>query len=83
MGLCDICRASYFFVKFTMYIMGNMDTTLNMNNFKEEIKMKEILEAMLEDYEDRNGERDYETERKVSHGTDDELFELLAEFGYQ
>lgn len=45
--------------------------------------MKEILEAVLEDYEDRNGERDYETERKVSHGTDDELFELLAEFGYQ
>lgn len=44
--------------------------------------MKEILEAMLEDYEDRTGERDFETERKVGHGTDDELYELLAEFGY-
>lgn len=44
--------------------------------------MKEILEAMLEDYEDRNDERDYETERKVSHGTDEELMELLEGFGY-
>lgn len=44
--------------------------------------MKEILEAMLEDREDRTGERDFETERKVSHGSDEELYELLAEFGY-
>ncbi len=44
--------------------------------------MKEILEAIAEDMQDRTDERDYELERKIGHGTDDELYELLAEFGY-
>jgi len=44
--------------------------------------MKEILEAIAEDMQDRTDERDYELDRKISHGTDDELYELLAEFGY-
>lgn len=44
--------------------------------------MKEILWAIEEDMQDRNGERDYELDRKISHGSDEELYELLAEFGY-
>lgn len=44
--------------------------------------MKEILEAIAEEMEDRNGERDYELDRKIGHSSDEELYELLAEFGY-
>lgn len=44
--------------------------------------MREILEAIAEDMEDRNDERDWDLDRKISHGTDEELYELLAEFGY-
>lgn len=44
--------------------------------------MKEILEAIAEDMQDRNDERDYELDRKINHSSDDELYELLAEFGY-
>ena len=62
--------------------MGNMTTKLNKINFKEENTMKEILEAIAEDMQDQTGERDYELDRKIGHSSDDELFELLAEFGY-
>ena len=44
--------------------------------------MKEILEAIAEDMQDRNDERDYELDRKINHSSDDELYELLAEFSY-
>lgn len=44
--------------------------------------IKEILESIAEDYEDRNDERDYETEREINHSSDDELYELLSAFGY-
>lgn len=44
--------------------------------------MKEILEAIAEDMEDRTDERDYELERQISHGSDEELMELLEELGF-
>jgi len=44
--------------------------------------MKEILEAIAEDMQDRTNERDYELDRKIGHSSDDELYELLAAFGY-
>lgn len=44
--------------------------------------MKEILEAIAEEKEMTNGERDYELDRQIGHSNDEELFELLAEFGY-
>lgn len=43
---------------------------------------KEILESIAEDKEEQTGERDYELDRKIGHGSDEELYELLAEFGY-
>lgn len=44
--------------------------------------MKEILEAIAEDMMDQTNERDYELDWKINHSSDDELYELLAEFGY-
>ena len=44
--------------------------------------MKEIMEAIAEDREDQTGERDYELDRLIGHSSDDELYELLAEFGF-
>lgn len=51
-------------------------------NFKEENKMREIWEAIIDDMQDRNDERDYELERKVAHSDDEELLALLDEMGY-
>lgn len=44
--------------------------------------MREILEAIAEDMEDRNDERDYELDRRIGHSSDDELMELLEELGF-
>lgn len=44
--------------------------------------MKEIMEAIAEEMEMTTGERDYELDRQIGHSNDDELLELLAEFGY-
>lgn len=44
--------------------------------------MKEILEAIAESMQDRNDERDYELDRMIGHSSDEELYELLEEFGY-
>jgi len=44
--------------------------------------MKEILEAIAEEMENTTGERNYELDRQIGHSDDEELFELLAEFGY-
>ena len=44
--------------------------------------MKEILWAIEEDMQDRNGERDYELDRRIGHGSDEELMELLEELGF-
>lgn len=44
--------------------------------------MKDILEAIAEEMEMTNEERNYELDRKIGHSSDDELYALLAEFGY-
>ena len=44
--------------------------------------MKEILEAIAEEMEMTNEERDYELDRKIGHSNDEELYELVREFGY-
>lgn len=44
--------------------------------------MKEILEAIAEELEMTTGERDYELDRQIIHSDDQELLELLKEFGY-
>ena len=44
--------------------------------------IKDIWDAILEDMEDQNGERPYELERRVNHSDDEDLYDLLEEFGY-
>lgn len=44
--------------------------------------LKEILAAISEDREDRTGERDFEFDRQINHGSDEDLMDLLAEMGY-
>lgn len=48
--------------------------------------MRDILEAIIEDQENRDDyeerERDFELERRVAHGSDDDLLKILKEFGY-
>lgn len=43
---------------------------------------KEILESIAEDKEEQTGERDYELDRQIGHGSDEELMELLEELGF-
>ena len=44
--------------------------------------MKDILEALAESVEDTTGERDYDLERRINHSSDEELLELLDQWGY-
>jgi hypothetical protein len=44
--------------------------------------MKDIMEAIAEEMEMTTGERNYELDRQIGHSNDEELLELLAEFGF-